>query len=112
MLILLAPSLVSASDLVNLDFDGVDIKILTEIVSDIKKKPVMYCEGFSGEVRLVSTTPVKPQVFFNLYGELIRELGYNVFEFRNHMMISRQVGFHPEPRGMEGHEPQGVKTWQ
>ncbi|MGV1098706.1 hypothetical protein ACUUL3_04765 [Thiovibrio sp. JS02] len=110
--LLLAPSVCAASNLVTLDFDGVDIKQLTMVYADVRGKAVMYPDDFSEIVRLISPRPVMPQVFFAMYEDLLRSIGYNLFEFRNYIRISRQIPrtyessqadtANPEPLTVEG----------
>ena len=75
---------------VQVNFDGVDIKDFTKIVSQATGKNFIVPEDLRGKVTVISPNPIPKRKLFDLYVAALDELGYQVVDYRGYFKIVRK----------------------
>ncbi len=83
------PSL-HAQESVQVNFDSVDIKDFTKVVSEATRKNFIVPPTLKGKVTIVSPKPIPKEELFNLYIAALDELGFQVVDYGNYVKIVRK----------------------
>ena len=74
---------------VQVNFEDVDIKDFTKIVSQAVGKDIIIPPTLRGKITVVSPKPIPKRELFNLYVAALDELGYQVVDYGNYVKIVR-----------------------
>jgi len=76
---------------VQINFNEVDIKDFTKVVSEALKKNFIIPPTLKGKVTIVSPSPVPISQLFNLYIAVLDEMGYQAVDYGNYVKILRKA---------------------
>lgn len=74
---------------VQINFEDVDIKDFTKVVSKAVGKDIIIPPYLRGKITIVSPTPIPKKELFNLYVAALDELGYQVVDYGKYLKIIR-----------------------
>ncbi len=74
---------------VQINFEDVDIKDFTKIVSQTVGKDIIVPPTLKGKITVISPKPIPKKELFNLYVAALDELGYQVVDYGNYVKIVR-----------------------
>ncbi len=74
---------------VQVNFEDVDIKDFTKVVSNAVGKDIIVPPTLQGKITIISPKPIPKKELFNLYVAALDELGYQVVDYGNYVKIVR-----------------------
>ena len=74
---------------VQINFEDVDIKDFTKVVSQAVGKDIIVPPTLKGKITVISPKPIPKKELFNLYVAALDELGYQVVDYGNYVKIVR-----------------------
>ncbi len=74
---------------VQVNFEDVDIKDFTKVVSNAVGKDIIVPPNLRGKITIISPKPIPKKELFNLYVAALDELGYQVVDYGNYVKIVR-----------------------
>jgi len=92
---------------VQVNFEDVDIKDFTEVVSKAIGKDIIIPPYLRGKITIVSPKPIPKRELFNLYVAALDELGYQVVDYGSYLKIIRNRYATREITGIARSKPDG-----
>jgi general secretion pathway protein D len=74
---------------VQVNFEDVNIKDFTKIVSQTVGKNIIIPPSLRGKITIVSPKPIPKKQFFNLFVAALDELGYQIVDYGSYIKIVR-----------------------
>ena len=74
---------------VQVNFENVDIKDFTKVVSQAVGKDIIVPPNLNGKITVISPKPIPKRELFNLYVAALDELGYQVVDYGSYVKIVR-----------------------
>ncbi len=96
-----------AQQTVQVNFDSVDIKDFTKVVSKAVNKNFIVPPTLRGTITIVSPKPIPKKELFNLYVAALDELGYQVIDYGDYVKIVRSREAAKESAGVRLREVDG-----
>ncbi len=74
---------------VQVNFENVDIKDFTKVVSQAVGKDIIVPPNLNGKITVISPKPIPKRELFNLYVAALDELGYQIVDYGSYVKIVR-----------------------